>query len=62
VVSFVGNITLDNNGKPSLHAHCVVALSDGSTRGGHLIEGHVSLAMQVFVVDSDVPEEAKQPK
>jgi predicted DNA-binding protein with PD1-like motif len=62
VVSFAGNITLDNNGKPSLHAHCVVALSDGSTRGGHLIEGHVSLAMQVFVVDSDVPEEAKPPK
>jgi len=61
VVSFAGNITMQN-GKPSLHAHCVVALSDGSTKGGHFIEGHVSLAMQVFVVDSDVPEEAKPAK
>jgi predicted DNA-binding protein with PD1-like motif len=44
------------NSKPFVHAHCVVALSDGSTRGGHLIEGHVSLAMQVFVVDASEPE------
>jgi predicted DNA-binding protein with PD1-like motif len=58
VVSLTGNITIQD-GKPSLHAHCVVALSDGSTKAGHLIEGHVSLAMQVFVVDSDVPADAK---
>ena len=55
VVSLSGNIALQN-GKPFVHAHCVVALSDGSTRGGHLIEGHVSLAMQVFVVDASEPE------
>jgi len=55
VVSLSGNIALQN-GKPFVHAHCVVALSDGSTRGGHSIEGHVSLAMQVFVVDASEPE------
>jgi len=59
VVSLSGNIALQN-GKPFVHAHCVVALSDGSTRGGHLIEGHVSLAMQVFVVDASDSSEAAQ--
>jgi predicted DNA-binding protein with PD1-like motif len=55
VVSLSGNITVQN-GKPFVHAHCVVAFSDGRTQGGHLIEGHVSLAMQVFVVDAGAPE------
>ncbi len=59
VVSLSGNIALQN-GKPFVHAHCVVALSDGSTKGGHLIEGHVSLAMQVFVVDASDGVEAAQ--
>jgi uncharacterized protein len=52
VVAFSGDITLVN-GKPSVHAHTVLALSDGSTRGGHFIEGHVSIVMNVFVVDAD---------
>jgi len=51
MLSLAGNISLQD-GKPFVHAHCVVGLSDGSTKGGHLIEGHVSLAMQIFVVDS----------
>ena len=55
VVSLAGNIAIQN-GSPYVHAHCVVALSDGSTRGGHLLEGHVSLAMQIFVVDSGATE------
>src|SRR5271154_4931658 len=38
VVSFIGNIAMEN-GKPFLHAHAVVAFPDGSTKGGHFIEG-----------------------
>jgi predicted DNA-binding protein with PD1-like motif len=57
VVSFIGNIALEN-GKPFLHAHAVVAFLDGSTKGGHFIEGHVSLEMQIFVVDSDAASDA----
>lgn len=57
VVAFTGNIALEN-GKPFVHAHCVVALSDGSTKGGHLVEGHVSLEMQIFVTDDS---DADQP-
>jgi len=55
VLSLAGNITLEN-GKPFVHAHCVVGLGDGSTKGGHLIEGHVSLSMQVMVVDASEQE------
>lgn len=57
VVSFIGNIAMEN-GKPFLHAHAVVAFPDGSTKGGHFIEGHVSLEMQIFVVDTDTPSTA----
>ena len=58
LVSFIGNIT-SQNGKPTVHAHAVFALSDGSTRAGHFVEGRVSLIMQVFVVDSDPIDGAK---
>lgn len=53
VGSFVGNITLDSKGKPVVHAHCVVGLSDGRAMAGHFVEGHVSLVMQVYLVDSE---------
>ncbi len=60
VVSFIGNIAMEN-GKPFLHAHAVVAFPDGSTKGGHFIEGHVSLEMQIFVVDSEAAAAAAIP-
>ncbi|HTR34543.1 MAG TPA: DUF296 domain-containing protein [Bryobacteraceae bacterium] len=50
VAAFAGDITLIN-GKPNVHTHTVLALSDGSTKGGHLLEGHVSIVMDVYVVD-----------
>lgn len=46
VCSLVGNIAwLD--AKPKVHAHCVIGLRDGSTRGGHLLEGHVWPTLEV---------------
>ncbi len=46
VCSLVGNISwLD--GKPKVHAHCVIGFRDGSTRGGHLIEGKVWPTLEV---------------
>ena len=51
VVSFVGTIATDAKGKTSFHAHAVLALKDGSTRGGHLISATVSPIMEVFVTD-----------
>ena len=39
VLSAVGDVATGDDGKPSLHIHIVLGLSDGSTRGGHLLAG-----------------------
>src|SRR5947209_1949652 len=39
LLSLVGDVALAD-GKPAAHAHVVLGRSDGSTRGGHLIEAH----------------------
>lgn len=54
VVSLVGSITTDKDGKPAVHAHTVVALADGSTRAGHLMSAQVSIIAEVFVTDEEV--------
>ncbi len=51
VLSFIGSIST-LNGKPYVHAHVVVGLPDGSTKGGHFLEGHVGIVMEVFVTDN----------
>ncbi len=33
----VGDIATGDDGKPSVHIHAVVGLSDGTTRGGDLL-------------------------
>jgi uncharacterized protein len=54
VASLVGDIAL-LNGKPSLHMHCVVSLPDGSTRGGHVLGGHVEPLLEVWVTADPTP-------
>lgn len=51
VLSLIGDVAL-KDGSPSVHAHCVVGLPDGSTRGGHLLEGHVWPTLEVVVRES----------
>jgi uncharacterized protein len=41
VLSAIGDVAVGDDGKASLHVHIVLGLSDGSTRGGHLLEGRV---------------------
>lgn len=53
LVSLVGNISM-RNGKPYVHLHGVVGLSDGSTRAGHVIEAHVAPIAEITVVATDV--------
>jgi hypothetical protein len=54
VTSFTGNITRDREGKPVVHAHCVVALlRNGAVYSGHFLEGHISLTMQLYMEDSE---------
>jgi predicted DNA-binding protein with PD1-like motif len=52
VASFDGSITRDKDGKPFVHAHCVVALlSNGHVYAGHCLEERVSLTMQMYLTD-----------
>src|SRR3569833_3107190 len=52
VITLVGDVVPDEKNKPSLHAHTVLGLADGTTRGGHLMEGYVrpTLEITVFVL------------
>ena len=52
VLSLVGDITLDDKGEPKVHAHAVLGRSDGTTRGGHLLEARVRPTLEVIVVES----------
>jgi predicted DNA-binding protein with PD1-like motif len=52
VLSLVGDIALTEKGEPKIHAHVVLGRSDGTTRGGHLIEGRVRPTLEVMLVES----------
>jgi len=51
VLSLLGVVTLDGE-KPKVHSHIVVGRRDGSTRGGHLLEGHVWPTLEVVIEES----------
>src|SRR5689334_10263096 len=48
VLSFIGDVALDGD-QAVLHAHVVLGRADGSTRGGHLLEGNVRPTLEVLV-------------
>ncbi|MDQ6673979.1 MAG: DNA-binding protein [Chloroflexota bacterium] len=52
VLSFIGDVALKADGSPEVHAHVVVGRADGSTRGGHLLEGHVWPTLEVMLTDT----------
>jgi predicted DNA-binding protein with PD1-like motif len=54
VLTAIGDIAIDDGGKPSLHVHVVLGLSDGSTRAGHLLEGLVRPTLEVTLVETPV--------
>lgn len=51
VLSLLGDFALDG-GEPRLHAHVVLGRSDGSTRGGHLLEARVRPTLEVLLTES----------
>ena len=51
VLSLLGDIAEGPDG-PSLHAHVVLGLADGTTRGGHLLEGQVFPTLEVVVTET----------
>src|SRR5437773_6327553 len=60
IVSLMGSVTTDSQGRGSVHGHGTVALSDGAVRGGHWWEAHVSIITDVFVTEEEgAPESSK---
>ena len=51
VLSLIGDVAEGQQG-PSLNLHVVLGLSDGTTRGGHLIEGQVFPTLEVIVTEA----------
>jgi predicted DNA-binding protein with PD1-like motif len=51
VLSLIGDVAEGQQG-PSLNLHVVLGLSDGTTRGGHLIEGRVFPTLEVIVTEA----------
>jgi predicted DNA-binding protein with PD1-like motif len=54
VLSLIGDIVVGpggdgHPGQPQPHLHAVLGLSDGTTRGGHLLEGHVWPTLEVVI-------------
>lgn len=52
LLSALGDIAMAEDGMPSLHLHVVLGLSDGSCKGGHLLEAHVNPTMEVMVTEA----------
>jgi uncharacterized protein len=51
LVSLDGTISM-RDGEPYVHLHAVVAVSDGSTRGGHVLELHVDPVAEVTILQT----------
>lgn len=60
VLSAIGDVAVGDDGKASLHIHIVLGLSDGSTRGGHLLAGTVRPTLEVVV--TEVPATLRRKK
>ncbi|MFC2254423.1 PPC domain-containing DNA-binding protein [Labrys portucalensis] len=54
VLSLLGDLAEGEDGKPSLHIHAVLGLSDGTTRGGHFLDGVVHPTLEVTLVETPV--------
>jgi len=52
LLSCIGDFSLTQDGGSQLHAHLVVGRSDGTTRGGHLLEAHVRPTFEAIVSES----------
>jgi uncharacterized protein len=51
VLSLIGDVAQDQDG-PAMNLHVVLGLSDGTTRGGHLIAGQVFPTLEVIVTEA----------
>jgi len=52
VISLLGDIAENDKHEADLHAHAVLGRRDGSTRGGHLLEGVVRPTLEVTMTET----------
>ncbi len=52
VVSLLGNVAMQE-GRPKIHAHCIVADEHDTTYGGHLGRGEVKPLLEIFLTAID---------
>jgi uncharacterized protein len=50
VLSLLGDVAVSDEG-PALHLHAVLGRRDGSTVGGHLLEGHVRPTLELTLIE-----------
>ena len=50
VLSLLGDVAV-SDGEPALHLHAVLGKPDGSTVGGHLLEGHVRPTIEITLIE-----------
>jgi uncharacterized protein len=51
LLSLIGDVAVGQDG-PSVHVHAVLGLSDGTTRGGHLLEARVFPTLEAVVTET----------
>jgi predicted DNA-binding protein with PD1-like motif len=51
LLSLIGDVAAGQDG-PVVHVHAVLGLSDGTTRGGHLLEGRVFPTLEAIVTET----------
>jgi predicted DNA-binding protein with PD1-like motif len=51
LLSLIGDVAMGEDG-PILHMHAALGLSDGTTRGGHLLEGLVNPTLEAVVTET----------
>lgn len=52
VLSLLGSLSLDQEGEYRFHLHATLGRKDGSTLGGHFIDGVVWPTLEVFVTET----------
>ena len=52
VLALTGDVSEEPDGSPKVHAHVVLGRRDGTTRGGHLMEGYVRPTLEVVLTES----------
>ncbi|WP_432726882.1 PPC domain-containing DNA-binding protein [Variovorax sp. W6] len=52
VLSLNGDIALDGDSQPKVHAHAVLGRRDGGTVGGHVLQATVQPTLEVLLIES----------